>query len=197
MKSCDDRKPKFLPKIGILQIARVLFFMAPILSFILFAYSALAQGAAESATRFGDWVSGVEEQSGRQVCNSAVQTTSGPVLFFLQTKTAWVDNAGINFVHPTIRFSSATSLTIYVDDRIFTFQANPNSFNNLVVARDETSRRNIFLAIEALRDGRGRSATVIIGNSDRYTFSLAGARDALTAMAACAQRERRFGVFGR
>lgn len=197
MKSRAGSEPKWRSEIGSLQGSRGCPLIGLTLSFLLFAHLALAQGGAGSATRFGDWISGVEEQNGRQICNSAIQTTSGPVLYFLQTKTAWVENAGINFAHPTIRFTSVTSLSIYVDERIFTFQASPNSLNNLVVARDETSRRNIFLAIDALRDGRGRSATVMIGNSDRYTFSLAGARDALTAMAACAQRERRFGVFGR
>ncbi len=165
--------------------------------FIVQAHPSWSQTGPGSATRTGDWISGVEIQSGRPVCNAATQGTDGVVLYFLRTKTAWVDSLGMNFAHPNIRYQQNTSISLYVDNKIFTFDAKPNSTNALVVNRDETSKRNMFLAVDALRSTTKLQATLIIGDSNRFTISLSGARDALTELEACTQRERRLGVFGR
>lgn len=165
--------------------------------FIVQVHPSRSQTGPGTATRMGDWFSGVEIQLGRPICNAATQGTDGAVLYFLRTKTAWVETLGMNFIHPRIQYRQNTSISLYIDDRIFTFSGNPNSSNALVVSRDDISKRNMFLAVDALRSSTRLQATLIVGDGSRFNISLSGARDALTELEACTQRERRLGVFGR
>jgi hypothetical protein len=164
-----------------------------LVTFAALLVPAFAQKQSGTAIRYGNWLSAIENKDGKSTCSAATTTRNEYAIYITDVIIIWLEVISITIFTKT-NFTSPMNIIFDIDGNIFNLTAVPGGQNPraLMVTGSNNSRSDIAAVVSGLKTAKGRARVVVAETRISEEFSLNGAREALSELAICARRERRF-----